>query len=61
MFQFTISPTTYRMAEQAVGNVKSIVSKLAMDHPKQWHMYLPMVMWCLPKVSNKTTGVTLGL
>jgi len=40
-----------------VGNVKNIVSKLAMDHPKQWHTYLPMVMWYLREVPNETTGL----
>ena len=35
----------------------NIVSKLAMDHPKQWHTYLPMVMWCIREVPNETTGV----
>ena len=38
-------------------NVKNSVSKLAMDHPKQWHTYLPMVMCCLREVPNETTGV----
>ena len=40
-----------------MGNVKNIVPKLAMDHPKQWHTYLPMVTWCLREVPNETTGV----
>ena len=56
-FQFAVSPTILGLAERAVGNVKNIVSKLAMDHPKQWHTYLPMVMWCLREVPNETTGV----
>ena len=42
-FQFAVSPTILGLAERAVGNVKNIVSKLAMDHPKQWHTYLPIV------------------
>ena len=37
-------PSSTGLAERAVGNVKTIVAKLAMDHPKQWHTYLPMVM-----------------
>ena len=40
-----------------MGNVKTIVSKLATDYPKQWHKYLPMAMWCLHEVENETTGV----
>ena len=43
------------LAEHAVSNVKTIVSILAMGHPKQWHTYLPMVMWCLREVPNEST------
>jgi len=45
------------LAEHAVSNVKTIVSILAMGHPKQWHTYLPMVMWCLREVPNESTGL----
>jgi len=48
-------PSSTGLAELAVGNVKTIVSKLAMDHPKQWHTYLPMVTWCLREVPNEST------
>ena len=50
-------PSSTALAERAVGNVKTVVSKLAMDHPKQWHTYLPMVMWCLREVLNESTGL----
>ena len=40
-------PSSTGVAERAVGNVKTIVSKLAMDHPKQWHIYLCATMSCL--------------
>jgi len=50
-------PQAAELAERAVGNVKNIVSKMAMDHPKQWHTYLHMVIWCLREVPNETTGV----
>ena len=43
-FNSTYHPQSTGLAERAVGNVKNIVSKLTMDHPKQWHTYLPMVM-----------------
>ena len=51
-------PSSTGLAERAVGNVKTIVSKLAMDHPKQWHTYLPMAMWCLREIPN---GLAIGL
>jgi len=50
-------PSSTGLAERAVGNVKSIVSKLAMNHPKEWHKYLPMTMWCLREIPNETTGI----
>ena len=50
-------PSSTDLAERAVGNVKAIVSKLAMDHPKQWHKYLPMAMWCLREAKNEMTGL----
>jgi len=55
-FNSPYHPQFTGLADRAVGNVKSIVSKLAMDHPKQWPSYLPMVMWCLREVPNETTG-----
>ena len=56
-FNSLYHPCSTGLAERAVGNVKTIVSKLAIDHPKQWHTYLPMAMWCLREVPNETTGV----
>jgi len=56
-FNSPYHPQATVLAERAVGNMKSIVSKLAMDHPKQWNTYLPMVMWCLREVPNETTEV----
>jgi len=51
-------PSSTGLAERAVGNVKTIVSKLAMDHPKQWHTYLPATMWCLRESPNESTGLS---
>ena len=45
------------LAERGVGNVKPIISKLATDHPKQWHKYVPTAMWCLRETINETNGV----
>jgi len=27
-----------------------------MDHPKEWHEYVPMAMWCLRETIIETTG-----
>jgi len=50
-------PSSTGLTERGVGNVKRIISKLAMDHPKQWHKYVPMAMWCLRETINETNGV----
>ena len=50
-------PNSAGLVERAVGSVKSLVSKLAMDHPQQWHTYLPSVIWALREIPNATTGV----
>jgi transposase InsO family protein len=44
------------LAERMVGSVKSMISKLAADHPKQWHKYLGFALWALREVPNETTG-----
>ena len=56
-FNSPFHPNSTGLAERAVGNVKNIISKLAMDHPKQWHLYVPNVMWVLRESTNATTGV----
>jgi len=40
-----------------VGSVKSAISKIAADHPKQWHTHLACVLWALRESRNSTTGV----
>jgi len=50
-------PNSTGLVERAVGSIKSIVSKLAMDHPRQWYAYVSSVMWVLRESSNSTTGV----
>ena len=57
VFSSPYHPSANGLAERSVGNVKTIISRVATDHPKQWHTYLPMIMWCLREVPNETTGV----
>ena len=45
------------LAERMVGTVKSMVSKVAVDHPKSWQRHLGFIMWALREVPNETTGV----
>jgi len=46
------------LAERGVGNVKTIIGKLAMDHSNQWDQYVPSVLWALRKFTNATTGLS---
>jgi len=56
-FNSPYQPNSTGLVERAVGNVKTIVSKLAMDHPSSWHTYIPSVMWALRESTKATTGV----
>ena len=56
-FNSPYHPSSTGLAERAVGNVKTIICKLAVEHPRDWHNVLTMVMWCLREVENETTGV----
>ena len=56
-FNSPYHPQSTGLAELVLSNMKNILSKLAMDHPKRWHTYLSMVMWCLREVPNETTAV----
>ena len=56
-FNSPYHPCSTGLAERGVGNVKSILAKLAADYPRRWHEYLPFVTWCLREVPNETTGV----
>ena len=56
-FNSPYHPNSTGLVERAVGNVKTIISKLAMDHPKQWHTYVSAVTWALREIPNSTTGV----
>ena len=46
------------LAERGVGNVKTIIGKLAMNHPNQWDQYVLSVLWALRESTNATTGLS---
>ena len=46
------------LAERGAGNVKTIIGKLALDHPRQWQQYVPSVLWALREATNATTGLS---
>jgi len=49
-------PSAYGLVERLVDTIKSAISKIASEHPKQWHTHF----WALRESSNLTTGVCLA-
>ena len=49
------------LAERLVGTTKSLIAKVASEHPKSWHKLLGYVMWALREVPNETTHVPPAL
>ena len=50
-------PSSTGLVERAIGSIKSLVAKVAAEHPKKWTAYLPFIMWALREAPNETTGV----
>ena len=46
------------LVERLVGSIKSAISKVAFDLPKQWYIHLPCILWALRESVNETTGVS---
>ena len=49
------------LAERLVSSTKSLIAKVAAEHPKSWHKLLGYVMWALREVPNETTHVPPAL
>jgi len=56
-FNSPYHPASTGLVERCVGSIKAIISKVAIDHPNQWHRYMPAIMWALREAVNSTTGV----
>ena len=50
-------PQQSGICERLTGTLKSMVSKVAKDHPKSWHQHLGYVLWALREVPQGTLGV----
>ena len=57
-FSTPYHPRGCGLVERMVGSIKSIVNKLASEHPRSWHNYIPFALWALREVPNGTTGVS---
>jgi len=56
-FSTPAHPQACGLVERLVGSVKSAISKVAADHPKQWYTHLPCILWALRESPHSTTGV----
>ena len=43
--------------ERTIGTIKSIISKVAQEHPKSWHRYIGMMLFAMRESANETTGL----
>jgi len=50
-------PATCGLVECLVGTIKSAISKVAREQPRQWHTHLACILWALRESPNETTGV----
>jgi hypothetical protein len=50
-------PSGTSLVERAIGSIRSLIAKVAAEHPEKWTYYLPYVMWALHEAPNETTGV----
>jgi len=56
-FSTPAHPQACGLVERLVVSIKSAISKVAIDHPKQRYIHLPCILWALRKSVNETTGV----
>jgi len=52
-------PQACGLVKRLVGSIKPAISKIAADHPKQWHTHLACVLWALRDAPNSTTNAPL--
>ena len=43
--------------ERTVGTIKSMISKVAAQYPKQWQKFIDLIMWAMRESVNETTGL----
>jgi len=43
--------------ERTIGTIKSMISKVAQQHPKSWHRYIGMILFPMRESANETTGL----
>ena len=51
-------PRAVGLSERMVGTIKQMIGKLAADHPRSWHKYLPFIVWALRETPNSSLGIS---
>ena len=51
-------PKASGMVERFNQTCKNMLSHVVRDHQRQWHKYVPLIVWALREVPNATTGVS---
>ena len=46
------------MAERFNQSCKNMLSHVVQEHKRQWHQFVPFIVWALREVPNATTGVS---
>jgi len=56
-FSTPYHPQGHAPVERLIGSLKSMISKVAAEKPKQWHLHLDYVLWALRESKNESLGV----
>ena len=57
-FSTPYHPENHFPAERLIGSIKSLVSKVAAEHPKRWHLFLDFVLWALRESDIESLGAS---
>jgi len=51
-------PEASGMVERFNQTCKNMLRHLAQEHQRQWHKYVPLMLWAIQEIHNATTGVS---
>ena len=56
-FSTPYHPEGHSPAERLISTVKSLISKMAAEKPKQWHLFLDFILFAIRESENESLGV----
>ena len=56
-FSVPFHPQGHAAEERLIGTMKTLISKTAADHPKQWHTHLDFILWAVHESVNESLQV----